>query len=208
MTHPHSAHPGQPDPLAGADVVPGDPPVPVNIWRLPPGEDTPVGARLAARLIAEYTRAQDLIYDTLPSPLLRKAAHAAGRGYRATSRFQAPNDRAALAVTTWPLADQQLDPVIVLGGLRRRLRPGGFLAVIVTNPAPEDGDQTPVELGPLVQAATAGGLSYLQHIVTMSRPPGDPGDPAPPASSGGFHERAHGDLLVLRRLPGTGGADA
>jgi hypothetical protein len=219
MTRSHNAHPAQPDPDPGIDVVPGDPPVPVNIWRLPAGEaDAPVGARLAARLLAEYTRPKEMVYDHLPSPVLRKAAHAAGRGYRAASRFQAPTDRAGLAVACWPLADRRLDPVIVLGGLRRRLKPGGFLAVIITNPdpAPDVGDAAaaPVELGPLVAAATAAGLSYLQHIVTMAtgdRPPvaHDLGTAAAPAAAeGAIHERVHGDILVFHRSPGTGGADA
>jgi len=214
MTHPHTADPAQPDPAAGIDVVPGDPPVPVNIWRLPPGEDIPVGARLAARLIAEYTRPKEFVYDNLPSPVLRKAAHAAARGYRAASRFQAPTDRAALAVTVWPVADQWLDPVVVLGGLRRRLRPGGFLAVIVTNPDPDaSGDASaPVELGPLVAAATAAGLSYLQHIVTMPtgghQPAAHPSILAEPAAAiGAAHERVHGDLLVFRRSHSAGRSD-
>jgi hypothetical protein len=210
-------HPTQPDPAPTVDVVPGDPPVPVNIWRLPAGEahDGPVGARLAARLLAEYTRPKDLVYDHLPSPVLRKAAQAAGRGYRAANRFQAPTDRAGLAVACWPLADRRLDPVIVLGGLRRRLRPGGFLAVIVTNPDPGPGGEAaaPVELGPLVAAATTAGLSYLQHIVTMpsDRPPvaHDLGTAAGPAAAdGAIHERVHGDILMFHRSPGAGGADA
>jgi hypothetical protein len=210
-------HPGQPnpaDPASGVDVVPGDPPVPVNIWRLPAGEDGPVGARLAARLLAEYTRPKDFVYDNVPSPVLRKAAQAAGRGYRAASRFQAPTDRAGLAVACWPLADRRLDPVIVLGGLRRRLKPGGFLAVIITNPHPDLGGQAaaPVELGPLVAAATAAGLSYLQHIVTM---PADGGQPpeavssaGPLAAGGAVHQRVHGDLLVFTRPRSAGGSDA
>jgi hypothetical protein len=215
MTRSHSAHPAQPDPDPGVDVVPGDPPVPVNIWRLPAGEaDAPVGARLAARLLAEYTRAKDLVYDHLPSPVLRKATQAAGRGYRAANRFQQPVDRAALAVVVWPLADRRLDPVIVLGGLRRRLRPGGFLAVIVTNPDPDPdlgGEASaPVELGPLVAAATTAGLSYLQHIVTM--PAGDHSpaahDLGTAAADGAIHERVHGDILVFHRSPSAGGADA
>jgi hypothetical protein len=219
MTRSQTAHPAQPDPDPGADVVPGDPPVPVNIWRLPAGEaDAPVGARLAARLLAEYTRPKDLVYDHLPSPVLRKATQATGRGYRAANRFQQPADRATLAVAVWPPADRRLDPVIVLGGLRRRLRPGGFLAVIVTNPNPDPdpdvgGASAPVELGPLVQAATAAGLSYLQHIVTMptgDHPPAahDPGTAAAAAAEGATHERVHGDILVFCRTPGTGGADA
>jgi hypothetical protein len=215
MTRSHPAHPAQPDPDPGVDVVPGDPPVPVNIWRLPAGDhDAPVGARLAARLLAEYTRAKDLVYDHLPSPVLRKAAQAAGRGYRAANRFQQPVDRAALAVAVWPLADRGLDPVIVLGGVRRRLRPGGFLAVIVTNPDPDLGGEAaaPVELGPLVAAATAAGLSYLQHIVTM--PTGDHSPAAhdlgtaaaPAAADGAIHVRVHGDILVFHRSPFPAGS--
>lgn len=219
MTRSHPAHPTQPDPDPGVDKVPGDPPVPVNIWRLPGGDhDAPVGARLAVRLLAEYTRPKDLVYDQLPSPVLRKATQASGRGYRAANRFQQPVDRAALAVAVWPLADRRLDPVIVLGGLRRRLRSGGFLAVIVTNPDPDPdlgGEASaPVELSPLVQAATTAGLSYLQHIVTMptgDHPPvaHDLGTAAAPATAdGAIHERVHGDILVFHRSQGTGGADA
>jgi hypothetical protein len=217
MTHPHQdRQAAQPDFAAEIDVVPGDPPVPVNIWRLPVCDhDAPVGARLAARLLAEYTRPRELVYDTLPSPALRRAAHAAGRGYRAASRFQAPADRATLAVAMWPTTDGRLDPVIVLGGLRRRLRPGGFLTVIVTNPDPDAGREVsaPVELGPLVAAATAAGLSYLQHIVTMPtgdhQPPAHPSAGARPAAAGGaVHARVHGDLLVFCRTGFPGGSDA
>lgn len=215
MTRSRPAHQAQPNPSPDVDVVPGDPPVPVNIWRLPADDDAPVGARLAARLLAEYTQPRDIVYDHLPSPVLRKATHAAGRDYRAATRFQAPTDRAALAVTGWPVTDQ-LDPVILLGGLRRRLRPGGILAVIITNPDPAtDGDTSaPVELGPLVTAATAAGLSYLQHLVTMptgDRPPAthdlDPTKTSA-ANDGTVHERVHEDILVFRRPQTSGGADA
>jgi hypothetical protein len=193
----------------GVDVVPGQTPVPVNIWRLPAGDDLPVGDRLAARLLAEYTRPGERVYDTVPSPALRKAAQAAGRGYRASSRFRAPAEPAALAVAVWPVPEPRPDPVAVFGGLRRRLQPGGYLVVAVTPDLGGPAGQPPVELGPLVGAAIAAGLAYLQHIVTMPTTVAEPAaaiPAAPPtASGGGVHDRVHTDILVFRR---NGAADA
>jgi hypothetical protein len=191
-------------------VVPGDLPVPVNIWRLPAGDaDAPVGARLAARLLAEYTRPKELVYDHLPSPVLRKATQAAGRGYRAANRFQTP-DRAALAVATWPVTDTRLDPVLVLGGLRRRLQPGGYLAVIVPPVLDGPGGRAPVELGPLVAVATTARLAYLQHVVTMPTTAPPASDPTAATTPGArvhepAHERVHTDILVFRRIGAADG---
>jgi hypothetical protein len=70
-----------------------------------------------------------------------------------------------LAVCSWPLPRAGLiDPAFTLGGLRRRLRPGGVLTVIAPAPPPGAG---PAELGPAVRAAATAGLCYLQHIVAM-----------------------------------------
>lgn len=203
MSKQHQPHPNPNDP--GIDVVPGDPPVPVNIWRLPEGEDLPVGARLATRLLAEYTRPDEPVYDMINSPALREAARATGRSYRPANRFQAPAEPAALAVAIWPLTDHRRDPVTLLSKLCRRLRPGGFLAVIVT-PPDQPNQVAPVELGPVVATATAAGLSYLQHVVTMPDSPElSAGAAGPIAAKDGVHQRVHTDVLVFCR---AGGADA
>jgi hypothetical protein len=235
MSHrpvPGPTDPGEPAPppdparpAADADLVPGDPPVPITVWRTP----APGGAGggllsqpLATRLIAGYTRRGDTVVDatgptgptalTGPStgdPVLAGAATAAGRAHRAIPRRGRSEhvEEGALVVCGWPLPRAGLvDPVIALGGLRRRLRPGGALAVIVSATAPGAG---PAEVGPLVRAAAAAGLCYLQHIVAVhAATDGEDIVPAPTQAElaaararvgGAAHLRAHTDVLVFTR---------
>jgi len=221
---------------ADLDAVPGDPPVPITVWRTPAAASGIgaglIGQQLAARLVAAYTRRGDTVLDATTTnhpgdpgnagdagdPVLAGAAAAAGRTVRVPrrrgrgQRAEEPADGgdagdAALAVCCWPLPRAGLiDPVITLGGIRRRLRPGGVLAVIV--PTPVDGTG-PAQLGPLVRAAAAAGLGYLQHIVAMhATADGDTlvpatGDAEPAAAGaragGAAHLPAHTDVLVFTR---------
>jgi hypothetical protein len=217
MTEPTSHHPSDPRPDVAADLtehpdvdlVPGDPPVPITVWRTPAG-DGGLSPRLAARLLAAYTRAGDVVFDATTDPVLAQAADTAVRRYTSHATRPAadadPDASAALVVATWPVAGA-VDPVIVLGGLGRRLRHGGVLAVVIANP---HRDGVPVEVGPLVSAAHAARLSYLQHIVAVhahvdgdhiTSP--DPGRAAAVTTDvvaqlgEAAHVRVHTDLLVF-----------
>jgi hypothetical protein len=184
------------------DVVPGTPPVPITVWRTPADEPGPhLGPRLAARLLAAYTRTGDTIYDTTGDPVLRQAATSTGRHYH-LGRSRGKVQPVALAVTDWPTGDDHdLDPVVVYGGLRRRLRPGGILAVILGT----DESNQPADAAGLVDVAAAAGLSYLQHIVAVHAtatgdqlaPPDHPAAARPPG--GAAHIRVHRDLMIFTR---------
>jgi hypothetical protein len=199
---------------AEVDSVPGDPPVPITVWRTPASDDGGLlGHALAARLLAAYTRRGDTVLDATASqaggdPALAGAAAAAGRACRAIPRRGGEGiDEAALAACSWPLPRAGLiDPVFTLGGLRRRLRPGGVLTMIVPAPPPGAG---PAELGPAVRAAATAGLCYLQHIVAMHAAADGEDIVAAPAEAelaaararagGAAHLPAHTDVLVFTR---------
>jgi hypothetical protein len=185
------------------DVVPGTPPVPITVWRTPSDEPGPhLGPRLAARLLAAYTSPGDPIYDTTSDPVLRQSATSTGRHYQAGGRSRSKVQPVALAVTAWPVDDSELDPVVVYGGLRRRLRPGGILAAILAT----DETNQPADAAGLVDVAAAAGLSYLQHIVAVHAtatgdqltPPGHP--PAAPAPGPAAHIKVHRDLMIFTRV--------
>jgi hypothetical protein len=193
------------------DLVPGDPPVPITVWRTPAGDGTGLSPRLAARLLAAYTRAGDVVFDATTDQVFARAVDTAARRY-ATHPTQPTHDAdrdglAALVLAGWPLPGS-IDPVIVLGGLGRRLSHRGVLAVVITDPY---ADGVPVEVGPPVSAARAARLSYLQHIVAVhARVDGDHvtvPNPAPGAGGGevaarigdGAHLRVHTDLLIFTR---------
>jgi len=193
------------------DLVPGDPPVPITVWRAP-ATTAGMSARLAARLLAAYSRRGDAVHDATGDAEFAHAMTAAGRRPLArTAPGGDPADLAALVLTGWPLPDRGIDPVIVLGALRRRLRPGGVLVALVANPAP--GGQ-PVEAGPLVHAAGQARLSYLQHIVAVTA--ATDGDQITPTAADGTrsrrrrgggpaHLRVHTDLLVFTPAGGQHG---
>jgi hypothetical protein len=88
-----NAHPSprNPGPAASAveqltDLVPGDPPVPITVWRTPadaPVADDGIPARLAHRLIAAYSRPADVVVDVSVDHALTDAARRAGRRHHA-----------------------------------------------------------------------------------------------------------------------------
>jgi hypothetical protein len=202
--------PDEPAERLDIDLVPGDPPVPITVWRTPAGEGG-LSPRLAARVLAAYTRTGDVMFDATSDQVLADAAHTAGRRY--TTRHTPPatdadTPAAALAVAGWPLPGD-IDPAIVLGGLARRLRRGGVLDVVIADPYR---DGMPVEVGPLVLAARAARLSYLQHIVAVhghvdgdqitSTQPGRAARVTPEVLArlgDAAHVRVHADLLVFSR---------
>jgi hypothetical protein len=182
------------------DVVPGVPPVPITVWRTPSDEPGPhLGPRLATRLLAAYTRPGESIYDTTGDPVLRQAATTTDRHYHAHRRTRGTVTPVALAVTNWPVEDSDLDPVVVYGGLRRRLRPGGILTVILATANGQLADAAG-----LVDVTAAAGLSYLQHIVAVTAavtgdqltPPHGAATPAPGAAA---HLKVHRDLYIFVR---------
>jgi hypothetical protein len=131
MTEPTTHQPSDPNPDIAAelaerpdvDLVPGDPPVPITVWRTPAGDGTTLSPRLAARLLAAYTRAGDVVFDATTDPVLAQAADTAARRYTSHATRPAaaadPDALAALVLAGWPLPGA-IDPVIVLGGLGRR----------------------------------------------------------------------------------------
>jgi hypothetical protein len=73
-----------PAPLAGAqtDLVAGDPPIPITVWRTARTEADAgrcVGASLAARLIAAYSRPGEIVVDLTDGHALARACAVGGR---------------------------------------------------------------------------------------------------------------------------------
>jgi len=66
------------------DFVAGDPPVPITVWRTartPADAGRQIGARLAARLIAAYSRPGDEVVDLTPRHTLAAACTVGGRAH-------------------------------------------------------------------------------------------------------------------------------
>ncbi len=83
--------PSQIDPTL-TDLVPGEPPVPITVWRTARTDtDTgqALGARLAYRLVAAYSRPGDIVVDCTERHLLA-AACAAGRRWHHPGWFTEP----------------------------------------------------------------------------------------------------------------------
>jgi hypothetical protein len=81
---PHDPIP-RPDPTTtdpGADLVPGEPPVPLTVWRTastPADAGRGVGARLAARLVAAYSRPGEPVVDLTDGHALARPCGAGAR---------------------------------------------------------------------------------------------------------------------------------
>jgi hypothetical protein len=180
------------------DVVPGDPPVPITVWRTPAAEAGVMSTRLAARLLAAYTRRGDTVHDATFDPEFARAVTAAGcQVSRWTGRRDGPTGLCALVLAGWPMPTD-IDPVIVLGALRRRLHHDGILVALIANPSPGG---APVDAGPLVQAARQARLIYLQHIVAVTARTDDDHliADAGTVDGPGAHLRVHTDLLAFAR---------
>src|SRR6266542_2130822 len=166
------AHPPRPTPPAEpgggpyTDVVPGDPPVPITIWRTPAGDDqSSIPTRLAQRLVSAYSQPGEVVVDLTdahPPPAQRTPVVAPGAdGVRGAT---------SLVVGGWPLHPVDARHRARLRGLLRAgvalLRPAGCLVLIVRPPASE-ALVPPEDFGPLVAAAGEAGLGYLQHIIAV-----------------------------------------
>jgi hypothetical protein len=168
------------------DVVPGDPPVPIAIWRVaaidaPDGHDFARGMtpRMAALLVGSYTRPGDTIVAVGHDPALAGAAGAGARRYLAVDdpADLADLDRVAgtvrLVVLSWPPARRAsaVSPAEATDLFTAcRLITGRDGCTIVAF-APLDPDDTyPHHSGLLVPAARTAGLGLLQHIVAITAP--------------------------------------
>src|SRR5436190_1364876 len=64
------------------DLVPGDPPVPITVWRTPAGDDqASIPPRLATRLVSAYSRPGEAVVDLTDDQALTRAAADGGRGH-------------------------------------------------------------------------------------------------------------------------------
>ncbi|MEU4555704.1 hypothetical protein [Micromonospora violae] len=118
----------------------------------------------------------------------------------------------SLVVACWPLHEAGTTARVRLAWLltacARLLRPGGCLVLVVGVPAGTH--PTPEDFGPLVAAASAAGLGYLQHIVAVEAD--TDGDQfiyhvsdeelltlahANPEQWSAAHLRVHADLMVF-----------
>lgn len=230
--HPHdrdlSAGPAQPpDPLAlseliaagDIDVVPGDPPVPIAVWRVA-GVDAAHGhvnadaltPRIAALLVGSYTRPGDTIVSVGDDPALAGAAGAGGRTYLSVSDPDALSGldhvagTVALIVLPWPPPDQagRMSPddlTQIFRVCRHLMRRDGCTIVALAGLPP---DETYVEHSvALIPAAHRAGLGWLQHIIAITAPiagqritwRATPADPATLRAA--THVAVHIDLLVF-----------
>jgi hypothetical protein len=80
--HQHdNAHPAAGD-ATETDLIVGEPPVPITVWRTARSSDDTgrsIGARLAARLIAAYSRPGEAVVDLTPDHALTAAGATGGR---------------------------------------------------------------------------------------------------------------------------------
>ncbi len=225
----------QPDPLAlseliaagDIDVVPGDPPVPIAVWRVA-GVDAAYGhsdadaltPRMAALLVGSYTRPGDTVVSVGNDPALAGAAGAGGRTYLSVPDPDDLSDlghvagTVALIVLPWPPrqrpAGMARERLIAMFRACRQLmsRDGCTIVALAALPAGETYVQ---HSGPLIPAARDAGLGWLQHIVAITAPiagqritwRATPADPATLRSA--THLTVHVDLLVFATRRGRHG---
>src|SRR6266581_1565198 len=79
-TPPESPPPARPVGAAAIDLVAGDPPVPITVWRTPSGDgQASVPLRLAERLVSAYSRPGEVVIDVTDDHALCDAAGHGGR---------------------------------------------------------------------------------------------------------------------------------
>jgi hypothetical protein len=209
------------------DAVPGDPPIPISVWRAAGPTDLPetpasvfarLTPRLAAILLAVYTDVGDTLIDTTRSPVLEGAAGASGRRYLALDLpSQNPDEhqhlegKAGLILLRWPPTgpfqapsgtshpgdDGMPDPHPVLHACRDLLSTHGHTMVFLAPPVGTYRDHA----RSLIPAAAAVGLGYLQHIVVVTAIDPPPTSQPPTATPPRMLAREHLDLLVFILRP-------
>ena len=79
-TPPDTAPSARPAGAAAIDLVAGDPPVPITVWRTPSGDSqASVPLRLAERLVSAYSRPGEVVIDVTDDHALSDAAAQGGR---------------------------------------------------------------------------------------------------------------------------------
>lgn len=209
----------------------GLPPVPVNVL-LPSPDYHPTARsqaadwfhldpRIAATVIADYTRHRDAVIDLDRSPTIAAAARWLGRrpttlvtqrhrrqGRPRPSVSVPRRRRAGLIIVRLPRRGAAYGD---LHGLvramhiwRAALRPGGFLLAALTAVDPDD------HAGTVITAARSAGLRYHQHLIAVHGrlPERDP-QPDEPRLGDGRHAVIHTSLLAFAATKtNTGGAGA
>lgn len=175
------------------DVVDGQPPVPIDVWRVADDEPTTmVGdhrctARMAALLIGLFTAPGDIVVSVGPDPALAGAAGAAGLVYQSVKHAADLTDLDHLAggvgllLLPWPpnlltdtsegRDDGDTDAARLvdwLGQCRRLLARRGVTVVALAPAPPTDVYVACARL--LLPAARQAGLGWLQHIVAITAP--------------------------------------
>lgn len=205
------------------DVVDGDPPVPITVWRVAgvdhPFRHDPTGGltpRTAGLVVGSYTRTGDTIVAVGADPALAGAAGSGGRNYLAIDdptdleRLDHVAGTVQLIVLRWPppYRPGQLwtspDRMRQLFAACRRLLTQGGCTVVALAVIPGESEAAyhghPERVIP---AAHHGGLGWLQHIIAITAPiVGEritwktiPADPATIRAA--RHLTVHLDLLVF-----------
>jgi hypothetical protein len=157
-------------------------PVPITVWHVPAALHGAASPQLLRRLTANYGQVGTTVLDVAPA---RASAHAGDVS------------SVSLVITRWPQPDVTAGEH--LRDCAQHLRPSGCLAVVVPNA------DIPDQLGRLVTAARAVGLTYLQHIVAVhqlaaSRASAGDGRREHPLRARPVRQlRVHTDVLIFRK---------
>ena len=209
------------------DVVPGDPPVPIAVWRVA-DVDARFGhqradaltPRLAALLVGTHSRPYDTIVSIGHDPALAGAAGAGARVYRSVAHLDELGDldhavgTVALIVLPWPPPHQPAGMsrdslVAMFAACRRLMAPGGCTIVALAGLPP--GETFVQHSSALIPSAHQAGLGWLQHIVAITAPivgqhitwSAAPADPAMLRAA--THLKVHLDLFVFVQRGGRHG---
>src|SRR5438093_12641358 len=117
--------PAEPGGASHTDLVTGDPPVPITVWRTPAGDDqASIAPRLSQRLVAVYSAPGEVVIDLTDDYALAGAAADGGRRHHrawftdAAAVLVAPAT-ATTSASPQPVTDSRTAPT------RRRPRRGG-----------------------------------------------------------------------------------
>lgn len=182
-----TSDPARAAPIPVGDVVPGDPPVPITVWPVPPPEPgNTMSNGLGVRLVHNYTHPGELIVDLTDGPQLARAIIAAGRRSHLNQPGVVRNrtEPVALVATDWTAPNP--NGTEFLAWCATLLRPLGCVAVVLDH----DGPTEPSEV---IAAGRHAGLGYLQHVVAATGLTAD-NRPLP-----GARLRVHTDVIIFIR---------